>query len=260
MITKPATIEIPADVADIWSYSAGEIDPAKFNLWAVPRRAKKPRPGNRRYSGTTGRIDICYPHLPPTMTSEGVIRCELTPNSYDFHCHVRPLNNDLLEYDGCYTQLGREYWHHLRVRVPSEHMAWAQRASWCVVMQHWQQDGTNPPFALMIKKGQWAVQQYGATAVVPRGFKRWGKGNSVDNSQNELSPLSADWQDVIIRYVPQASEGGETQVWIDDQEVYYQSGPNCLARPNNRGTMFTFGCYGSKVASAVEFSHVRYAA
>ena len=253
---------LPRDRQLLWKYEAGAFDPKQYNDWAAEHRRRRPQtPGKRRFGNGGSQLDITHPHLAPLMSADGNLLFKLTPDAYDSHCHIRPVSSELAL--NPYTSLGGMYWLRARVRIPAEAMGWAEKCNWCVVVQHWQAPRRNPPFALLIKRGQWCVQQYASPHDIPADNQSWTINGRLDRSRDDLKPIDDQWHDLVIAYRPSLGTDGVSMVWMDSEMLYLWQGPNCLKRPDGRGTMLTLGNYTSRAGavpeSVVEVNRIEYA-
>ena len=240
----------------LWQFDKNwEYDIAAHNEWSALQNEQSFEP-REFYSGP---FSVHYnPSHRVLHTNDNLnLEADLYRDDPDPHCSVRP-RSPLLN-DGIRTELGQTYGHTFHVRFMADSAEWLERVSWAVIMQHWQISGLNPPFAIMVKKGQWAVQQYADASGQPEDNDSW----PLDRSQNNLGEVLANvWYKFRVIYKPHPVTG-KTYVECNDGEWTYEiEGPNCCNI--NRGTVFFPGLYTPlgelpENGVAVEYPDITYA-
>jgi hypothetical protein len=225
---QPVEPKVVGTWEKIWSFARGQVDREEFNDWAKWVRENKITDPQIFTDEGGQRYIVAVPHIAPLASGSGDLQFPLTSGSRDAHCDLKIVE----------TKIGKSYRHEMRLRFGEGSRPWLDETDWCVVLQHWQKPGLNPPFALMVKKGQWSVQQYAAPNGPPADNDSW----EIDENVNNLGEVGTDWHDIVVEYTPQP-EHGRTIVVIDGKEVFDYYGPNCIAMPRDQGTIFFAGLY-----------------
>ena len=239
----------------------GLYDIGAYNEWADDQNEIPTEP--REYIDGPFSAHYNPSHRALNINENLNFEARLFSDDPDPHCSLRPRSPHL--HDGIRTELGQTYGHVFTVRFRPGSEEWLERVSWAVIIQHWQVAGLNPPFALMVKKGQWAVQQYADASGQPQDNDSW----PLDRSQNNLGEVLANvWYKFRVLYKPHPVDGKtvvecEGSGGFGSQDWMYEiEGPNCCNI--DRGTVFFHGLYTPlgelpENGVAVEYPDITYA-